>query len=163
MPGTWPTSDISRSSGPSIWPSIDPSLMPSFTSSRPLPPTRSTRSSPSATFSPAISSKQQPEIPLSGLHDSLSSGVGVAGGPVRREGGRRDVSYGTGPSGSYADAVPSPCTASGSSGSAAELYTRPAFSAATPQLFSHQRRTEPNGILREITRSSQSRKAAPRG
>jgi hypothetical protein len=34
------------------------------TSSRLLPPTRSTRSSPSATFSPAISSKTQPEKPL---------------------------------------------------------------------------------------------------
>src|SRR3954463_12869725 len=41
--------------------------MPSFTSSRPSPPTRSTRSSPSSTFSSAISSKPQPENPLSGL------------------------------------------------------------------------------------------------
>src|SRR4051812_21469205 len=69
MPGTWPrpSSAISRSSRPSITPSSDPSSMPSFTSSRPLPPTRSTRSSPSATFSPAIVSKPQPENPLSGL------------------------------------------------------------------------------------------------
>src|SRR3954454_15548107 len=65
MPGTWPT--ISRSSRPSICPSIDPSSTPSFTSSRPLPPTRSTRSSPSATFSSAIVSKPQPENSLSGL------------------------------------------------------------------------------------------------
>src|SRR3954469_14475835 len=62
MPGTWPT--ISRSSRPSICPSIDPSSMPSFTSSRPLPPTRSTRSSPSSTCSPAIVSKPLPEKPL---------------------------------------------------------------------------------------------------
>src|SRR3954469_18949054 len=68
MPGTWPTSAISRSSRPSICPGINPSSMPSFTSSRPLPPTRSTRSSPSATFSSAIVSKPQPENPLSGLH-----------------------------------------------------------------------------------------------
>src|SRR5918993_3263045 len=69
MPGTWPrpSSAISRSSRPSICPSIDPQSTPSFTSSRPSPPTRSTRSSPSATFSPAISSKQQPEKPLSGF------------------------------------------------------------------------------------------------
>src|SRR3954447_24310963 len=67
MPGTWPTSAISRSSRPSICPSIDPSSMPSFTSSRLLPPTRSTRSSPSATFSPAIVSKPQPEKPLIGV------------------------------------------------------------------------------------------------
>src|SRR4051812_6827590 len=69
MPGTWPrpSSARSRSSPPSICPSIDPSPMPSFTSSRPLPPTRSTRSSPSATFSPAIVSKPLPENPLSGL------------------------------------------------------------------------------------------------
>src|SRR3954470_9838353 len=69
MPGTWPrpSSAISKSSRPSICPSIDPSSMPSFTSSRPSPPTRSTRSSPSATFSPAITSKQQSENPLSGL------------------------------------------------------------------------------------------------
>src|SRR4051794_5407047 len=69
MLGTWPrpSSAISRSSHPSICPSIDPSSTPSFTSSRPLPPTRSTRSSPSSTCSPAISSKQQPENPLSGL------------------------------------------------------------------------------------------------
>ena len=58
------TSAISRSSHPSICPSIDPQSTPSFTSSRPLPPTRSTRSSPSSIFSPAISSKQQPEKPL---------------------------------------------------------------------------------------------------
>src|SRR3954469_19657756 len=66
MLGTWPrpSSAISRSSHPSICPSIDPSSTPSFTSSRPLPPTRSTRSSPSSIFSPAISSKQQPEKPL---------------------------------------------------------------------------------------------------
>ena len=69
MPGTWPrpSSAISRSSHPSICPSIDPSSTPSFTSSRPSPPTRSTRSSQSATFSPAIVSKPQPENPLSGL------------------------------------------------------------------------------------------------
>src|SRR3954470_4579704 len=69
MPGTWPRllSAISRNSHPSICPGIDPSSMPSFTSSRPSPPTRSTRSSPSATFSPAITSKQQSENPLSGL------------------------------------------------------------------------------------------------
>src|SRR4051795_13130577 len=67
MPGTWPTSARSRSSRPSICPSIDPSSMPSFTSLRPLPPTRSTRSSPSSTCSPAIVSKPQPENPLSGL------------------------------------------------------------------------------------------------
>src|SRR4051812_10936725 len=69
MPGTWPrpSSARSRSSRPSICPGIDPSSMPSFTSSRPLPPTRSTRSSPSATFSSAIVSKPQPENPLSGL------------------------------------------------------------------------------------------------
>src|SRR3954468_16789664 len=66
MPGTWPrpSSAISRSSPPSICPSIDPSSTPSFTSSQPSPPTRSTRSSPSSIFSPAISSKQQPEKPL---------------------------------------------------------------------------------------------------
>src|SRR3954451_19826945 len=69
MPGTWPTSARSRSSPPSICPSIDPSSMPSFTSSRPSPPTRSTRSSQSATFSPAIVSKPQPENPLSGLNN----------------------------------------------------------------------------------------------
>src|SRR3954463_2760177 len=45
--------------------------MPSFTSSRPSPPTRSTRSSPSATFSSAISSKPQPENPLSGLGEAV--------------------------------------------------------------------------------------------
>src|SRR4051794_9287300 len=67
MPGTWPTSATSRSSPPSICPSIDPQSTPSFTSSPPSPPTRSTRSSPSSIFSPAISSKPQPEIPLSGL------------------------------------------------------------------------------------------------
>src|SRR5687768_13721369 len=67
MPGTWPTSATSRSSRPSICPSIDPQSTPSFTSSRPSPPTRSTRSSQSSIFSPAISSKQQPENPLSGL------------------------------------------------------------------------------------------------
>src|SRR3954447_10509156 len=61
MPGTWPTSATSRSSRPSICPSIDPQSTPSFTSSRPSPPTRSTRSSQSSIFSPAISSKQQPE------------------------------------------------------------------------------------------------------
>src|SRR5688500_7255508 len=63
MPGTWPrpSSATSRSSRPSICPSIDPQSTPSFTSSRPSPPTRSTRSSPSSIFSPAISSKQQPE------------------------------------------------------------------------------------------------------
>src|SRR3954463_7473668 len=66
MPGTWPT--ISRSSHPSICPSIDPSSTPSFTSSRPLPPIRSTRSSPSSTCSPAISSKQQPEKLLIGVN-----------------------------------------------------------------------------------------------
>src|SRR5688500_7578393 len=64
MPGTWPTSATSRSSRPSICPSIDPQSTPSFTSSPPSPPTRSTRSSPSSIFSPAISSKQQPEKPL---------------------------------------------------------------------------------------------------
>src|SRR4051794_18944055 len=48
-------------------PGIDPSSMPSFTSLRPLPPIRSTRSGPSATFSPAIVSKPQPENPLSGF------------------------------------------------------------------------------------------------
>src|SRR4051812_18397640 len=71
MRGTWPrpSSAISRSSHPSTFPSIDPSSTPSFTSSRPLPPTRSTRSSPSSTFRPAISSKPQPENPLSGLVD----------------------------------------------------------------------------------------------
>src|SRR3954452_25634642 len=70
MRGTWPrpSSAISRSSHPSTFPSIDPSSTPSFTSSRPLPPTRSTRSSPSSTFRPAISSKPQPENPLSGFH-----------------------------------------------------------------------------------------------
>src|SRR3954468_18974794 len=69
MRGTWPrpSSAISRSSHPSTFPSIDPSSTPSFTSSRPLPPTRSTRSSPSSPFRPAISSKPQPENPLSGL------------------------------------------------------------------------------------------------
>src|SRR3954463_12371590 len=65
-----PSSAISRSSHPSTFPSIDPSSTPSFTSSRPLPPTRSTRSSPSSTFRPAISSKPQPEKPLSGLQQS---------------------------------------------------------------------------------------------
>src|SRR3954447_3404308 len=64
MPGTWPTSAISRNSHRSIFPGIDPSPTPSFTSSRPSPPTRSTRSSPSSTFNPANSSKQQPEKPL---------------------------------------------------------------------------------------------------
>src|SRR3954468_22198155 len=69
MPGTWPrpSSATSRSSHPSICPSIDPSSTPSFTSSRPLPPIRSTRSSPSSTCSPAISSKQQPEKLLIGV------------------------------------------------------------------------------------------------
>src|SRR3954452_5238217 len=69
MPGTWPRllSAISRNSHPSICPGIDPSSTLSFTSSRPSPPTRSTRSSPSAIFSPAIVSKPQPENPLSGL------------------------------------------------------------------------------------------------
>src|SRR3954465_4540941 len=69
MRGTWPrpSSAISRSSHPSTFPSIDPSSTPSFTSSRPSPPTRSTRSSPSSTFRPAISSKPQPEKPLSGF------------------------------------------------------------------------------------------------
>src|SRR4051812_25596413 len=73
MRGTWPrpSSAISRSSHPSTFPSIDPSSTPSFTSSRPLPPTRSTRSSPSSTFRPAISSKPQPENPLSGLITSV--------------------------------------------------------------------------------------------
>src|SRR3982750_4819269 len=63
MPGIWPRPSLatSRSSRPSICPSIDPQSTPSFTSSRPSPPTRSTRSSPSSIFSPAISSKQQPE------------------------------------------------------------------------------------------------------
>src|SRR3954454_7267460 len=75
MPGTWPTSAISRSSRPSICPSIDPSSTLSFTSSRPSPPTRSTRSSPSSTCSPAIVSKPQPENPLSGL-----SRIGVSCG-----------------------------------------------------------------------------------
>src|SRR3954463_12638867 len=81
MPGTWPTSARSRSSRPSICPGIDPSSMPSFTSSRPLPPTRSTRSSPSATFSPAIVSKPQPENPLSGLYSmgNWNSGFLFAG------------------------------------------------------------------------------------
>src|SRR3954466_11652556 len=71
MPGTWPrpSSAISRNSHPLICPSIDPSSMPSFTSSRPLPPTRSTRSSPSSTCSPAIVSKPLPENPLSGLNN----------------------------------------------------------------------------------------------
>src|SRR5215217_1875714 len=66
MPGTWlrPSSAISRNSHPSICPSIDPPSMLSFTSSRPLPPTRSTRSSPSSTFNPDIVSKPQPEKPL---------------------------------------------------------------------------------------------------
>src|SRR3954471_8902781 len=66
MPATWPrpSSAISRSSRPSICPSIDPPSTPSFTSSRPSPPTRSTRSSPSSIFSPTISSKQRPEKPL---------------------------------------------------------------------------------------------------
>src|SRR5512132_3416481 len=66
MPGTWPrpSSATSRCSRSSICPSIDPQSTPSFTSSRPSPPTRSTRSSPSSIFSPAISSKQQPEQPL---------------------------------------------------------------------------------------------------
>src|SRR4051812_19766349 len=66
MPGTWlrPSSAISRNSHPSICPSIDPQSMLSFTSSRPLPPTRSTRSSPSSTFNPDIVSKPQPEKPL---------------------------------------------------------------------------------------------------
>src|SRR3954463_9811853 len=69
MRATWPrpSSAISRSSRPSICPSIDVSSTPSFTSSRPSPPTRSTRSSPSSSFSPAISSKPLPENPLSGL------------------------------------------------------------------------------------------------
>src|SRR4051812_9962295 len=73
MRGTWPrpSSAISRSSHPSTFPSIDPSSTPSFTSSRPLPPTRSTRSSPSSTFRPAISSKPQPEKPLSGFLKNL--------------------------------------------------------------------------------------------
>src|SRR3982750_4043393 len=71
MPGTWPRPSLatSRSSHPSICPSIDPSSTPSFTSSRPLPPIRSTRSSPSSTCSPAISSKQQPEKLLIGVID----------------------------------------------------------------------------------------------
>src|SRR4051812_14581604 len=67
MPGTWPTSARSRNSHPLICPSIDPQSTPSFTSSRPLPPTRSTRSSPSATCSPAIVSKPLPEKPLIGV------------------------------------------------------------------------------------------------
>src|SRR4051794_8516201 len=75
MPATWPrpSSARSRSSRPSICPSIDPSSTPSFTSSPPSPPTRSTRSSPSSIFSPAISSKPQPEIPLSGLRNELKN------------------------------------------------------------------------------------------
>ena len=68
-----PSSARSRNSHPSICPSIDPSSTPSFTSSRPLPPTRSTLSSPSATFSPAIISKPQPENPLSGFDRRLIS------------------------------------------------------------------------------------------
>ena len=51
--------------------------MPSFTSSRPSPPTRSTRSSPSSTCSPAISSKQQLEKPLIELFSSLLSWRGT--------------------------------------------------------------------------------------
>src|SRR3954454_15503134 len=74
MRGTWPrpSSAISRSSHPSTFPSIDPSSTPSFTSSRPLPPTRSTRSSPSSTFRPAISSKPQPEKPLIRVTDGFA-------------------------------------------------------------------------------------------
>src|SRR3954453_15629330 len=93
MPGTWPTSATSKSSRPSICPSIDPSSTPSFTSSRPLPPTRSTRSSQSATFNPAISSTPQPENPLSGLV-SKTPHLGVIGcddgqiGAVRQLGSR---------------------------------------------------------------------------
>src|SRR3954468_1783638 len=59
-----PSSATSRSSHPSICPGIDPSSTPSFTSSRPSPLTRSTRSSPSSTFNPAIVSKPLPEKPL---------------------------------------------------------------------------------------------------
>src|SRR3954454_24655746 len=83
MPGTWPrpSSATSRSSRPSICPSIDPQSTPSFTSSRPSPPIRSTRSSPSSIFSPAISSKQQPEkTPYRGYDIADDSGcvsVGV--------------------------------------------------------------------------------------
>src|SRR5687767_1860913 len=90
MPATWPrpSSATSRSSRPSICPSIDPQSTPSFTSSRPSPPTRSTRSSPSPIFSPAISSKQQPENPLSGFLQrrsgvralAIGAGAGGAGG-----------------------------------------------------------------------------------
>src|SRR3712207_3289506 len=78
MRGTWPrpSSAISRSSRPSICPGIDPSSTPSFTSSRPSPPTRSTRSSPSATCSPAISSKQQPEKPLIRVQKQLQPAIG---------------------------------------------------------------------------------------
>src|SRR4051794_29519211 len=76
MPGTWPrpSSARSRSSRPSICPSIDPSSTPSFTSSRPLPPIRSTPSSPSSSFRAAISLKPLPENPLSGF---LYVGVAV--------------------------------------------------------------------------------------
>src|SRR6476661_5467583 len=83
MPGTWPrpSSAISRSSHPSICPSIDPSSTPSSTSSRPSPPTRSTRSSPSSTCSPAISSKPQPENPLSGFLSPGGEADAQAGAP----------------------------------------------------------------------------------
>ena len=75
MPGTWPrpSSATSRSSRPSICPSIDPQSTPSFTSSRPSPPTRSTRSSPSSIFSPAIISKPQPEKPLIRVNVTMPS------------------------------------------------------------------------------------------
>src|SRR4051794_10892774 len=104
--GTWPTSATSRSSRPSICPGIDPSSTPSFTSSRPSPPTRSTRSSPSSTFSSAISSKPQPENPLSGLvidqmgigtdqrgRDGIASGtqIGGEGGGVGDEAAGRHI------------------------------------------------------------------------
>src|SRR3954471_3609712 len=89
MPGTWPRPSLatSRSSRPSICPSIDPQSTPSFTSSRPLPPIRSTRSSPSSIFSPAISSKQQPEkTPYRGYVNALSEAIGHADriDPLRR-------------------------------------------------------------------------------
>src|SRR4051812_30019546 len=76
MPGTWlrPSSAISRNSHPSICPSIDPQSMLSFTSSRPLPPTRSTRSSPSSTFNPDIVSKPLPEKPLIRVHQLVPEG-----------------------------------------------------------------------------------------
>ena len=59
---------------PSICPSIDPSSTPSSTSSRPSPPTRSTRSSPSSTCSPLSARNHSLKTPYPGyLSSEISS------------------------------------------------------------------------------------------